>query len=72
VAITKPLNELSKKTVEWIWGLAQQKAFDMLKHCVISEPVLAHPVLQDQFELEVDALGFAVRAVLLQKKKDSK
>ena len=34
--------------------------------------MLAHPVLQDQFELEADTSGFAVGAVLLQKKKDDK
>jgi hypothetical protein len=32
VAIAKPLNELTKKTIKWMWGLTQQKAFDMLKH----------------------------------------
>jgi RNase H-like domain found in reverse transcriptase len=72
VSITKPLNELTKKTTEWTWGSTQQKAFDTLKHQVTSEPVLAHPVLQDQFELEVDTSGFVVGAVLLQKKKDGK
>jgi hypothetical protein len=30
------------------------------------------PVLNDQFDLEVDASGFAVGAVLLQKKEDGK
>jgi hypothetical protein len=34
--------------------------------------VLAHPVLTDPFELEVDASGFAMGAVLLQKKEDRK
>jgi hypothetical protein len=34
--------------------------------------VLAHPVLTDPFELEVDASGFAMGAVLLQKKEDGK
>ena len=72
MAIAKLLNELTKKTVKWTWGPTQQKAFDMLKHWVTSEPVLDHPVLQDQFELEVDTSGFAVGAVLLQKKKDGK
>jgi hypothetical protein len=36
------------------------------------EPVLAHPILTDPFELEVDASGFAMGAVLLQKKEDGK
>ena len=53
-------------------GTGPAKAFDMLKYQVTSEPVLAHPVLQDQFKLEVDVSGFAVGAVLLQKKKDGK
>jgi hypothetical protein len=39
---------------------------------VTNEPILAHPVLTDQFELEVDASGFAVGAVLLQRKGDGK
>jgi hypothetical protein len=34
--------------------------------------VLAHPVLTDPFKLEVDASGFAMGAVLLQKKEDGK
>jgi hypothetical protein len=34
--------------------------------------MLAHPILTDPFELEVDASGFAMGAVLLQKKEDSK
>jgi hypothetical protein len=34
--------------------------------------VLAHPFLTDPFELEVDTSGFAMGAVLLQKKEDGK
>ena len=49
-----------------------QLAFDTLKNCVTSKPILAHPELDKQFELEVDASSFATGAVLLQKKDDSK
>ncbi len=38
----------------------------------MADPVLAHANLKDQFELEVDASGYAVGAVLLQRKEDSK
>jgi hypothetical protein len=46
--------------------------FEELKTRVTTEPVLAHPVLTDPFELEVDTSGFAMGAVLLQKKEDRK
>ncbi len=36
------------------------------------EPVLAHAKLDNQFELEVDASGYTVGAVLLQQKEDGK
>jgi len=72
VFITRPLHKLTKKDQEWCWGLEEQKAFEALKRCVTAEPVLAHAKLDDQFELEVDALGYAVGAVLLQWKEDNK
>ena len=70
--IARPLNELTKKDAPWSWEQRHQTAFDTLKSRVTSEPVLAHPELNKQFELEVDASGFAVGAVLLQKKEDNK
>ena len=56
----------------WTWTKEHQKAFNLLKKCVTSEPILVHPELDKQFELEVDASGFAVGAVLLQRKEDNK
>ena len=53
-------------------GPDQQKAFDTLKNCVISELILAQPNLGEQFLLEVDTSGYVVDAVLLHHKKDSK
>jgi hypothetical protein len=70
--IARPLNELTCKNAEWIWTKRHQKVFDELRNRVTSEPVLAHPELDKQFELEVDASRFAIGAVLLQKKEDSK
>jgi hypothetical protein len=67
-----PLNELTRKDAPWAWDTRQQQAFTTLKHRVTSEPILAQPVLNDQFDLEVDTSGFAVGAVLLQKKEDGK
>ena len=70
--IARPLNELTKKDTEWNWTSRQEEAFNALKACVTNEPVLAHPELDKQFEVEVDASGFVLGAVLLQKKSDGK
>ena len=72
VHIARPLNELTKKDTEWNWTSRQEEAFNKLKECVTNEPVLAHPELDKQFEVEVDTSGFALGAVLLQKKADGK
>ena len=58
-----------KKDVEWNWTSRQEDVFNKLKDRVTSEPVLAHPELNKQFEVEVDASGFTLGAVLLQKER---
>jgi hypothetical protein len=70
--LARPLNKLTQKDTEWTWENRHQQAFEELKTRVMTEPVLAHPILTDPFELEVDASGFAMGAVLLQKKEDGK
>src|SRR6266481_7921010 len=58
--------------MEWKWTATEDKAFNTLKNLVTSEPVLTHPDLKAQFKLEVDASGFTVGTVLLQRKTDGK
>ncbi len=70
--IARPLHKLTRKDQEWHWGTEEQNAFDKLKKRVTTEPVLAHANLNDQFEMEVDASGYTVGAVLLQQKEDGK
>ena len=45
---------------------------NVLKTKVTSTPVLQSPELDKQFEVEVDASGYAIGAVLLQRKEDGK
>jgi hypothetical protein len=71
-ALARPLNKLTKKDTPFTWTPECQKAFDALKERVTDEPVLTHPDLTKQFELEVDASGYAVGAVLLQRQVDNK
>ena len=68
----RPLNNLTQKDVEWHWGQAEENAFQTLKDLVMLEPVLVHPDQDQPFVLEVDALGYAVGAVLSQRKSDKK
>ena len=56
----------------WHWGNTQQVAFDTLKERIISEPILAQPDHNKQFELEVDVSGFTLGAVLLKQGDDGK
>ena len=70
--IAKPLNELTKKDTPWSWGTRQQDAFETLRKWITSEPVLKQPQLDQQFEVEVDASGYAIGAVLMQKDETGK
>jgi hypothetical protein len=70
--IARPLNELTRKEIPWTWEERHQKAFEDLRNRVTSEPILAQPQLDQQFELEVDASRFAFRAVLTQRGTDGK
>ncbi len=70
--IARPLHRLTRKNQEWKWEQDEQQAFDKLKKLVTEEPVLAHPDLTQQFEVEVDASGYAVGATLMQRKEDGK
>jgi len=65
--IAKPLNNLLKKGTKWIWGEAEQEAFDKLKQIICEEPVLIQPDQTKPFEVEVDASNYAIGAVLMQR-----
>jgi hypothetical protein len=70
--IARPLNELTRKDTPWTWESKHQEAFEELRKRITSEPVLAQPQLDQQFKIEVDASGFALGAVLMQRGQDGK
>ena len=70
--IARPLNELTRKETLWTWGERQQEAFKMLRKRITSEPVLKQPQLEQPFEVEVDASGYAIGAVLMQRDEKGK
>ena len=61
-----PLNELVKKDVKFVWGAKQRQAFDQLKSDLTSSPILALPNFNLMFEIECDAFGIGIGAVLKQ------
>ena len=69
---TRPLNQLTRKDTPWQWTTEEDNAFQILKHLVTLEPVLAHPDQDKPFELEVDTPGYGIGAVLSQRKEDNK
>jgi hypothetical protein len=65
--IAKPLTELTKKE-GFTWNTAADEAFERLKKAVTSAPVLSLPNFALPFEIECDASGKGVGAVLMQMK----
>ena len=65
-AVTTPLTNLLKKGVRFSWSADCQKALEMVKAILASEPVLVAPDFSVPFKLAVDACDVGVGAVLLQ------
>ena len=63
----KPLRDLLKKESAWVWGPAQQKAFQQLKADMASEQVLALYDPEKETMVASDASSFVLGAVLMQK-----
>lgn len=67
--IAEPLNTLKKKGQPFQWTSQCQKAFDYLKACLTSSPILGHPNLQLPFTVYTDASDTGLGAVLTQRKE---
>jgi hypothetical protein len=64
--IAKPLTELIRKGVPFLWQARQQTAFSKLKDTLCSSEVLAYPDFNTQFILTTNASRIAVAAILSQ------
>ena len=64
--ITAPLTEVIKKNVDFKWGEMQERAFNMLKDKLTYALLLTLPNFYKTFEIECDASGLGIGAVLMQ------
>jgi hypothetical protein len=68
-SIAAPLHELTKKDAPFAWSDSQEVAFSTLKDKLTHAPLLQLPDFNKVFEIECDASGFGLGAVLLQEGK---
>lgn len=66
--IVKPLHELRDKTVPYVWGKAQDEAFQELKHILCNELILQYPDFSKEFIITCDARADGIGGVLSQHK----
>ncbi len=64
--VVEPLTRLTGKLATFVWGLAQQEAFDKLKKAFTANPALVNFSPEAETILECDASGWAVGGVLSQ------
>ncbi len=64
--IANPIQKLAEKDANFLWDTNCQAAFEKLKLCLTTAPILACPTVTDSFILDTDASNYSVDSVLSQ------
>jgi len=64
--IAKPITNLLKTQVKFVWSPECETAFQTLKRCLTTAPVLAQPDIEKPFDVYCDASGTGLGCVLMQ------
>jgi hypothetical protein len=67
--IAKPMNELLKKGIKFVWSEECDQAFHTLRKHLTSAPVLTQPDMSKPFEVFCDASGTGLGCVLMQENR---
>ena len=70
--LAKPLNDLLKKGVKFVWSTECKESLNALIDQITRDPVLDAPNEDTPFELETDASAYAIGAALFQRDKRGK
>ena len=69
-SISAVLTNLLKKNRKWLWSDECQEAFQKLKECLVSAPILSCPDFSRPFTVQTDASAYGLGAVLPQSYED--
>ena len=64
--ITRPLRDLTKKSIPWKWESKHEEAFNKLKQSIMSDQIMAYYDPKKETELLVDASPVGLGAILAQ------
>ena len=67
--LVAPLTEIVKKSVGFKWGSEQDREFIEIKERLCGAPLLALLDFSKTFEIEYDASGIGIGAILMQEKR---
>ena len=66
-AIARPLYNLTKQDEVFSWTEDHENAYEYLKNCLITQPIVVYPNFNKHFYLNTDTSNYAIGAVLAQK-----